>query len=397
MSFVSRPWSALLTVALAAWLPAPAAGQTSADNTKKPQNGAYATQLPPGYHTASVGRGGTDSSDYAAGYDRRASGAYLSTAPALGPAVSAPAMASASAYTPNTFTPYYPPWGTIQAPKAATIQGLASLTSATGQYYKDVQQASIAREQKRQMSLETTRQMLQLQADYEANRPTAPKMAEIERKNSVDWARNYASRTEIAAGNTLNVLLKSCLAARNPLGGPNVMLDAETLKGINLTDKSSRGNLTMAKDEGKIAWTESLEEPVFDTARDSFSKNFAKATEYVNVGKSPDRMLIRDLKADLKTIEGKLEDEVATLPPSRYIESRRLIKQLKDTVQGLSDPRLVKASGSDWRKSVRNVSDLVGHCMKHGVEFGPAAAPGDWAAYSATYYALRSYEREIAP
>ena len=131
------------------------------------------------------------------------------------------------------------------------------------------------------------------------------------------------------------------------------------------------------------------------SARDSFSKNFAKATEYVNSGKQPEVKLLRDLRNDLKRMDDKLEDEVASLAPSRYIESRRLLNQLKDTVTGFSNPRLVKAANKDWRKGMRTVSDLVTYCLKHGVEFGPAAAPGDYPAYTATYYALRSYEREV--
>src|SRR5262245_60006284 len=96
---------------------------------------------------------------YARGYDPRAYGGYLYTEPALAPAVVVPAFSSAGPYTLTTYPLYY------QDPYSATIQGLASLTSATGQYYKDVQTARIYREQSRQASLETARQRLQLQME----------------------------------------------------------------------------------------------------------------------------------------------------------------------------------------------------------------------------------------
>jgi hypothetical protein len=298
-----------------------------------------------------------------------------------------------SAGLPNPFTPYYP-YGTYIPPAGATLQGLASLTSAQGQYWNQIQQARITREQSRQANLDTRRKEIEFELWYESVKPTAGKLATKEKADALDWARNHAQHTEIWSGSTLNVLLKSIMASPSPGRGPNITLDEATLRGINLTDRTSRGNLSLAKDEGKIAWPEALQEAVYDESRDRFSKNFERAMKEVADGSQPPVALLRDLRADLKTLNDKLDDQVRDLSPSRYIESRRLLNKLNDTVKGLSNPRICKACHANWKKNVQTVSDLVAYCMKNGLEFGPSAAPGDEPCYTAAYYALRSYERE---
>jgi hypothetical protein len=56
---------------------------------------------------------------------------------------------------------------------------------------------------------------------------------------------------------------------------------------------------------------------------------------------------------------------------------------------------MVRSLQSSWRENVRTVAELVAHCMKNGLEFGPAVAPGDHASYTAAYFAMRNYERGI--
>src|SRR5205085_7941302 len=160
----------------------------------------------------------------------------------------------------------------------------------------------------------------------------------------------------------------------------DVPFSETALQGINLTDGTTRGNLSLTKDEGKIEWTDSLEETPYDEARNRFSKNFTQATQMVQSGKQPPRPLRKDLDADLRKMEDTLDDQVRDLSPSRYIESRRLLNQLKDTLRGLSNARVCKACHADWKKEVRTVADLVAYCAKNGLEFGPAVAPGDEAS-----------------
>jgi RNA polymerase sigma factor (sigma-70 family) len=60
------------------------------------------------------------------------------------------------------------------------LRGLADVTAATGQFYKDQQQARILREQSRMAALDTQRRRIMDEAMYERMRPTAQNMRDAE-------------------------------------------------------------------------------------------------------------------------------------------------------------------------------------------------------------------------
>jgi hypothetical protein len=300
---------------------------------------------------------------------------------------------------PVGFNPYlgWGGWGGPGMGLGMALQGQASLTQATGQYWRDIQQARITREESRRSELDTARARIEFEAWYETMRPTTPKMIDRERAVELDWARKDPPKSDIWSGRSLNVLLRSILASPAPTRGPTISLEENILRGLNLTDRASSGNLALTKDEGKIYWPEAFEAAIFDEPRDRFSKNFEKAIRTSSSGEMPDRTVVRELRNDLTTLERILEQQAPELAPSRFIEARRLLNQLKDTLKGLSDPRLFKSCHNSWRSSVRNVAELVEYCMKNGLEFGPAVAAGDEPAYTAAFYALRAYERAVVP
>ena len=202
--------------------------------------------------------------------------------------------------------------------------------------------------------------------------------------------------TEIWSGKTFNVLLRSIRDSANPTGGPNIPLDPPIVKAINLSDDTTRANLSLAKDEGKIDWPELLLEKPFDEFRNGFQKGFEKGIQSVNSGTPLDREQLKNLRADLGALSNKLDDMIRDISPSQYIGSRRLLNQLKETVDGLGNARVVRSANQAWKKDVHTVAQLVSHCMKNGLTFGPAVASEDEPYYTAAYYALRSYERGVA-
>jgi hypothetical protein len=331
----------------------------------------------------------------------RSAGPYLSTTPTVIVNVPPPTSMAASFYMPMTAPafppPFYPPFGYpfYLPPVAANLQGLASLTSATGQYWQDIQRARILREQSRQAALDTRRRQVEFELWYEGIRPTAPQLAAARRESELHWARYDAQSTQIWTGRPLNVLLQSILRAPQPTRGPHIPLDQDTLKGLNLTDSRTSGSLALAKDGGAIAWTETLQGASFDEVRERFGKAFAKAVREAQKGILPPPSLIRDLQADLQSLDSMLNAQVQTLTPDSFISSRRLLNQLRENVRGLGNARLVKSHDNSWRKTIHTVADLVGHLQATGMQFGPAMAPGDFPRYIAAYFAIRNYERGI--
>jgi hypothetical protein len=283
----------------------------------------------------------------------------------------------------------------VVAAHGAYLQGVASVITATGDYHNKIQEARITRERSRQIAIDKQRKEIEFHLWYNTIRPTAPKMMKAEEAADLDWARNHAKKTEIWSGRPLNVLLGSILQAPSPTQGPQVPLSEAVLRGLNLTDGETRANLSLTKDEGQIDWPEALQTESFDEVRDRFSKNFGVASRQVSESVRPSRAQMNSLRADLKSMEELLAEQVRRLVPSRYIESQRLLKQLSATVRGLSSTKLVRSPHADWRKNVKTVSELVAYCQQNGLEFGPAV-DGDKAAYTAACVALRSYERGLA-
>ncbi|NBO92760.1 MAG: hypothetical protein EBV06_10700 [Planctomycetia bacterium] len=300
-------------------------------------------------------------------------------------------LGTMSGYNPYM---YNPPWGTRQTALNGYLTGVASVTTATGEYWNQIGQAQLTREQARRSSYDTARKRIETEMWYESLKPKTQDLIDAAVREDLERARRDPPATEIWSGKSLNALLNNILKCPQPTNGPTIPLTDDMLRGLNLVDKSSRGNLSMAKDEGKIAWPEALQEEVFDGPRDRFSKLFSQAISSVNAGAMPDFKVIRELRKELKDMETQLDDQVDKISTGSYLAGRRTLNQLKTQVAGLSDPAVVKSSRS-WRNEVRTVGDLVRICQTLGMEFGASASPGDERAYTATYYSLRNYERDL--
>jgi hypothetical protein len=324
-----------------------------------------------------------------------------------------PSLAPSSGYNPyysappppppqptTTLAPAYGPgYAGVYAPYAGAggyLRGAADVTAATGQYYKDIQQARITREQSRQAAMDTQRKQWELEMEYERIRPTAPKMKAAEQASDLEWARKYAASTEIWSGRTLNILYKQILTTPSPISGPSIPIDENVRRGINLSTGTSRGSLGLLKDAGRLPWTDTLLDSRYDEYRNRVSKNLDQVARSLDSSGGPDRLLIREMRGDLLAMSGLLDGQVQDLSPSDYIGSRRMITQLQDTLKALSDPTLVRSGAQRLPYSVRTVADLVAHMRKNGLEFAPAVAVGDQPAYTSLYDALRYYEASVS-
>ena len=242
--------------------------------------------------------------------------------------------------------------------------------------------------------MDTAKKRLNLEMDYEDLKERSFRQREVASRRAVlEKARIDPQAGEIWSGSTLNVLLSSVLSSPSPTRGPNIPLSQDTLSGLNMTEGVGGGSLAMAKDDGKIEWTDTLMEGSFDTARNQFGEIFSRAMKSARQGEEPNRSTLAELRTNLKSLEGQLDDQVASLSPTSYIESRRLLNKLKEGVKGLSTSSTLASANTSWKRNIRSVADLVGYCQEKGTKFGPAAVSGDRSRYQAAYYAMRAYER----
>jgi hypothetical protein len=332
--------------------------------------GGYPAITP--YAVSTVGGG---YNPYTGGY-----GASLATDPY--------SLSTTGGYSPYG-SPYYGDYSS-----GGYLRGAADLTAATGKYWKDIQQARLLREQSRQMALETERKRLIEEAWYERMRPKAQDVRDQELAADLTRARRDPPLPEVWSGAPLNALLRSLAGAGKLSKAPSSPLDEEILKGINLTNGASRGNLGMLKDPNGLNWPLTLKDSTFDEPRKRLNTRIRGAIDQVRKDKEPlDDATRRDLDADFRTISDRLTASVNDLTPSQYIEARRFLNQLEEALIALKDPRVVQ-NFSSWSPRGTNVAELVDHMNRNGLKFAPAA-PGDENAYTALYYALRNFEASM--
>lgn len=277
----------------------------------------------------------------------------------------------------------------------AAMQGLASYTQASGRYWGDLQSARMTREQVRQMQIETKRRQVEYELWYEQRRPKAPDMIAAEKRTELDRARQDPPDTEVVAGKSLNVLLKSIQNTRTTGPLPNVPLDDGVLKKVNLTGGGSGGNLGMIKDGVNLAWPEGLQDTSTEQARNKLKRNLQQAVSLVKDKEEIPRSLTRDISSDFKAINDKLNESAEEMPPSQFIEARRYMNQISSSIRALSDPNVGKSvGGGAWTPKGKSVADLVKQMTDDGLTFA-AAGPGEDAAYRALYQAMRNYEMSL--
>src|SRR5262249_24233331 len=152
------------------------------------------------------------------------------------------------------------------------MYGAAALTQSTGQFYQDIEQAKLTREQVKRSNIETTKAQLQFERDYEANRPGLQDYRENDDANELRIARGNARTADIDSGRVPNTLLKSCIASGRIAAGPMIPLEQNVLRGINVRPVGTTGNLGMVKGGATLTWPLPLLETPYDGARGRFTE-----------------------------------------------------------------------------------------------------------------------------
>jgi len=329
----------------------------------------------------------------------------LSTTGSFNPyMVPSAAMSGANQMNPYSLSTYpgnypYPPYTNPYSAGigyGSVLQGFASTVAATGQYEKDLQMAKIIREKARQESLETARKSLQFQWWYENQMLLSnSRRRDMEMALDLDRARKDPPESEIYSAGALNTLLRSINTVGKLSRGPNVSLEEEVLRNVNLSGGTSPGNIGMLKDawkaDWKPEWPEGLLAEGLEETRASMVKNLRSAVNTLKDKAELTQAMKNDIRGAYNALLQKLNETDGDLTPSQSIDSRRFMNQLSSAIKALSDPKAVNYFNNNWNAKGKNVAELVDHMNREGLRFAPAAQ-GDEAAYRALYQALRSFE-----
>jgi len=269
-----------------------------------------------------------------AGYGGMANPYALSTVASTNPYMSSAALGT-SPYSLSTsptgggsgYTPYYAPGAgySYQDPYGSALQGLASVTSATGQYHVNIQKARLLREQSRQAAIDTARKRLEFEAWYETVRPTAPRMLDAERATDLDRARKGAPATEVWSGKALNDLLASVQKAKaaDPKNlGPNVPLEDSTLKHLNLTGQTGgAGNAGLLRKlldkDYRLNWPEALADAGYEKLTKDLESEMRAAALDIYQGNDLATDKKKNIRSRFEEITKKFNESADELSPSQ--------------------------------------------------------------------------------
>jgi hypothetical protein len=283
----------------------------------------------------------------------------------------------------------------LQDPMNGYLTGVAAVTSATGQYWMNIQQARMLREQSRQMSYDTARKRVELEAWYESRKMKTQDLVDNQVRTDLDRARRDPPMTEVISGKSLNDLLNNIRKLGRLSRGPNISLEDETLKHINLTSPAVSGNVGLLRDGGEFRWPLSLQERIFDDERERLSRNIKAAVDSIKDSGKDLARLLRDINADITALQNKIDDSTDDLTIAQSLEAKGFIRQLRAAASLLRDPQAAKYFNNSWNAKGRTVAELVDFMTREGLVFAPAST-GDEAAYMALYYAVRSFESGLA-
>lgn len=351
------------------------------------------------YNMALYGRGAPAMSPYGFGYGALV-GSYagMSSSP-YGAGVAA-AMSSSpysgaySPYNPGIYgNPYYPYY--YQDPAGAYLQGGAAVIQSQGRYLVNIQESNLLREQVRAERIANRRRAFD-EYLYERERGAIADQQERERRLMAerDRSRTDPPVTEIWSGKALNDILGELrsLKAKGQLvasRAPNVPLDDELLKHINVTGKDG-GNLGLLKNDGRLAWPVALNGDDLKAERGRLNDLAQAAVEQAKFKNAVDAGTLRQMQNDLEKLHKQLSKNVGDLPTAQYIEARRFLNNFDDAVKVLGGTNPGNYVTRKWAAKGKNIVEVVDGIMGSGLQFAPAVA-GDEAAYVAFHRALAAY------
>ncbi len=278
-------------------------------------------------------------------------------------------------------------------PYQGYLQGAADLTRANAQYYQTIAQARLTRQEAIRSSLETRRAMIE-EAEWERQHmPDPEKIRQRTMERELTTARNTPPPTDIWSGRALNALLRHLVAQiGDGAKGPRIPLSEDVAKHINVKTGDSVGNVSLLKNKGDLDWPEALQGGAFKDSREQINSLMQRAYKSVDSGNNPDPATLNDLQAQSRKLSELLRNNVSELKPDEYIEAKRYLNEVNQTIRGLQDPNVVHQFGDDWKpKKARSVAELVQHMREKGLLFAPASE-ADQAAYVALYHALAAFD-----
>ena len=340
--------------------------------------GAYGLNINPygGYPTMPGGYGSIYSSPYGGG-------ASMMSNPYSG------------GYSPGSYYNPYAPYTLPDPFGGGYLRGGADVIDSQARFLISIQQANLLREQVRAERMANRRRAFEEYLYEREKTPTLEQERERRLAQERDRSRNDPPVTEIWSAKALNDILgelkamkaKGLLAAGR---GPNLPLDEDMLKHINVTGKDG-GNIGLLKNDGRLAWPVALTGEDLKQERQRLGELAGAAVEQAKFKNSVDAGTLKQMQLDVEKLHKQLSRNVGDLPTAQYIEARRFLNHFDDALKVLGGANPGNYVTRKWSAKGKTVGDLVQNMLDTGLQFAPAVS-GDEAAYVALHRALAAFD-----
>jgi hypothetical protein len=209
--------------------------------------------------------------------------------------------------------------------------------------------------------------------------------------SGVRAGRNEPPLAEITSGKALNQLLDEVrdLHARG-FRGPEVGLDEDVVRAIQVGSGRGRDRLAVLKDRGRLEWPTARSASEFETEWVLLGALTSEAIRQA-VGGRVDARTLKEMKAVVGQLRRRLAGSSSAIPKEQYGEAADFVAQLEGALQVLRQPEAGNAFKQSFAADAKTVSALVQEMTQQGQRFAPAAAGGA-TAYRALRRALAAYE-----
>lgn len=289
------------------------------------------------------------------------------------------------------YNPYIMPY-TNYGEAGGFLIGASSVIDSSGKLMLSTQQARLMNEQVKREKLNTRRALIEEWLWERNNLPTLQDEIERIQKLSLRRMQNDPPITEITVGQALNELLTD-IQKKASIQGPEITLNEEMLRKINVTPVGKGVNLGPLKNEGTLSWPLALKNANFRRDREALN-DLAKVAYNQGSKGQVDAAVINQMNDSVDRLLGDLANNIKEMGPSKYIEAKRFLNDLKDATRGLERNDVANFFNNKYAAKGNTVAELAKNMTRDGLKFAPAM-PGDESAYVALHRLLAAYDVAI--
>jgi hypothetical protein len=287
--------------------------------------------------------------------------------------------------------PYIQPW-TYYGEAGGFLIGASSVIDSSGKLMLSTSQARLMNEQLRREKITTRRMIIEEWLWERNNLPTLQDELERIQRISLRRMQNDPPITEITSGQALNELLTD-IQRHASSAGPEIPLSDEMLRKINVSPVGKGVNLGPLKNEGKLNWPLALKNNNYRRERVLLDQLSGEAYNEATKGQV-DAAVINQMNDNIDKMLADLAGNIKEMGPSKYIEAKRYLTDLKDATKGLERNDVANFFNNKYAAKGKTIAELAKNMTTEGLKFAPAVG-GDESAYVALHRLLAAYDVSI--